>query len=172
MITYPTLAQCKEILFPLIREEMATDEPAPHYGNEKRGLVRIESILTLMQRDDYETFFAKAAYMFCSVIDGHPFSNGNKRLAVTLLSFFLILNDYVIHVTNMEGVRVELSRLFPNLKWEPVTSFRYPHEYFFYYLALIIADRNQKGKMTFSQEQAAVVELLKFIAMPPQPSSK
>ncbi len=166
MMHYPTLLQCKNLLFPLIEEEMATNEPAPDYKNEKRGLQRTESILMLMQRDDYADFFAKAAYMFCALIDGHPFSNGNKRLAVALLSFFFILNNYVIHTLKMEDVRQELERLFPDLKWQTVHSFHYPHEYFLYHLALVIADRNQKGKMTFTQEQSAVVDLLKFIVMP------
>lgn len=162
---YPTLHECRELLFPLIREEMARSEPAPYYERERSGMNRIESILTLMRRDDYETFFEKSAYMFCSVIDGHPFSNGNKRLAVTLLSFALILNDYHLHVPNMEALRQEFERLFPHVKWETVMAFKYPHEYFFYHLALIIADRSQKGRMSFQKEREAVVELLKYVAV-------
>lgn len=161
---YPTLHVCAELLFRVIRTEMAAFEPAPQYEEERRGLDRLESIFTLMQRDDYPNLLSKSAYLFCSVIDGHPFSNGNKRLAVTLLTYMLLINGYRISAPDMNDMRHELERLFPKLQWEKIHAFKSPHEYFFYHLALVIADRNQKGKMTFQQERAAVEELLAFIA--------
>ncbi len=164
-IQYPTLQACRKLLFPLIKESMANNEPAPHYASERSGLNRLESIFSLMQTEHYESLHTKAAYLFTSVIDGHPFSNGNKRLAVTLLTYFLIINEMKIHAHNMEAVRLELRRIFPKLRWEEVHAFKFPHEFFFYHLALIIADRQQKGQMTFRQEQSAVTELLKFITL-------
>ena len=161
---YPTLPICRTLLFPMIGQHMAKAEPAPYYNGEKRGLDRLQSIIELMQRDNYPDLLSKAAYLFCSVIDGHPFSNGNKRLAVTLLTYVLLMNGYRINPLGMIAVRTELERFFPNLTWEDVHAFRHPHEFFFYHLALIIADRAQKGKMTFRQEQDAVRQLLDFIA--------
>ena len=143
---------------------MAIAEPAPFYEDERVGLEKLDATFGLMQSDHYPNDLARAAYLFCSVIDGHPFSNGNKRLAVALLSYFLLMNGYRIHAPSMEAVREELRRLFPKLRWEHVESFTFSHEYFFYHLALIIADRTQKGHMTFSQEKAAVEELLAFVA--------
>jgi hypothetical protein len=116
-----------------------------------------------MQRDNYPKAIDKAAYLFCSVIDGHPFSNGNKRLAVALLTYFLLTNNYKIHAPNMEIIREELQGRFPNLHWENIHAFRHSHEYFFYHLALIIADRSQKGQMTFKEEQNAVKQLVSLI---------
>ncbi len=164
-IVYPTLTVCKEQLFPYIRARMATSEPAPFYEDERSGTEKLEGSFQLMDRTEYEGVLSKAAYLFCSIIDGHHFSNGNKRLAVTMIIYFLIVNNYKIHAPNMEVMRDELKRVFPNLKWEEVHSFRFPHEYFFYHLALIIADRKQKGQMTFSQEQLAVRELLEVVAI-------
>jgi prophage maintenance system killer protein len=161
---YPTLDACRLLLFPIIRREMASHEPAPPYEYEERGLKKLESIFTLMQRKEYEGLFGKAAYMFCSIIDSHPFSNGNKRLAVSVLTYHLIMNKRRISSKSMHAVRAELHRLFPNLQWQNIHAFRHAHEYFFYHLALIIADRNQKGQLTFQQEQAAVRSLLEFIA--------
>ena len=103
--------------------------------------------------------------MFCSIIDGHPFSNGNKRLAVALLSLFLLMNDYTFHGRNTESMRQSLEASFPHIKWELITSFHFAHEYFLYHLALVIADRNQKGKMTFFEEREAVEALLKTVAI-------
>lgn len=164
-IRYPTLSACREILFPIIREHMAAVEPAPFYENEQRGLDKLESTFELMQRDNYPDALDKAAYLFCSVIDGHPFSNGNKRLAVTLLIYMLLVNDYKIHAPTMDVVHAELLRLFPKLRWEKVNAFHHAHEFFFYHLALVIADRGQKGQMTFGQERQAVKELLLSIAV-------
>ena len=161
---YPSLPACRQILFPMIRREMVAFEPAPPYDDEQRGIQKLESIFALMQRDGYyPDFFAKAAYLFCAIIDGHPFSNGNKRVAVAAITYFLIVNGFRLSGPDMQAVRDALHDQFPNLRWENVEAFRRPHEYFFYHLALIIADRAQKGKMTFKQEQGAVVELLRFI---------
>jgi prophage maintenance system killer protein len=162
-----TLAECREQLFPYIRSRLSTQEPAPNYEQEQHGLDRLESILTLMDRDEYPDTLAKAAYLFCAVIDGHPFSNGNKRLGVTVLLYFLLRNGFLVNITDLQIMRQELQRIFPNLEWENVASFHFPHEFFFYHLALIIADRKQKGQMTFPQEQAAVRQLLEVVMLYP-----
>jgi prophage maintenance system killer protein len=165
---YPTPDTCRQLLFPYIRSRLVSDEPAPIYDDEQVGLRRLEGILGLMQRDDYKGVLGKAAYLFCSIIDGHPFSNGNKRLAVTLLLYTLLSNGWLVNAPNLVVMRSELVRIFPNLLWEEVQTFRYPHEFFFYHLALIIADRKQKGHMTFHQEQMAVRELLGVVMMEPE----
>lgn len=159
-MNYPTLDTCRSLLFPYIRSRLVENEPAPSYEIEGSGHRGLEGIFDLMERDEYEGILAKGSYLFCSVIGGHHFSNGNKRLGVTLLLYFLLSNGYKVSATNMEVMRSELMRLFPNLHWEEVYAFHYPHEYFFYHLALIIADRKQKGKMSFAQEREAVQELL------------
>jgi death-on-curing family protein len=160
---YPTLDDCRQILFPYIRSRLVQAEPAPSYEDEERGLQKLEGILGLMQIDEYDGALAKAAYLFCSVVDGHPFSNGNKRLGVTVLLFFLLTNGYLVSMPNLAVLRQELQRLFPALHWEDVDTFTEPHEYFFFHLALIIADRRQKGQMTFTQEQQAVKTLLEAV---------
>ncbi len=160
---YPTITVSRQLLFPFIREQMAVVEPAPLYENEAHGLAKLESTFTLMRSDHYPDLLTKAAYLFCSIIDGHPFSNGNKCLGVASLTYFLITNGIHISAPSMEAVRMELRRLFPKLRWEDIGAFRHSHEYFFYHLALIIADRSQKGQMTFKQEQSAVRQLLEFI---------
>ena len=160
---YPTLSALRELLFPIIRQHMAAHEPAPRYENERRGLEKLETTFALMERNDYPDLLSKSAYLFCSIIDGHPFSNGNKRLAVILLTYVLLVNGYQISAPDMQAIRDELRRFFPKLRWEDVSAFRHPHEYFFYHLALVIADRAQKGKLTFRQEQHSVRELLAFI---------
>lgn len=87
MMWYPDLPFCREAVYPLIRKQMATQEPAPYYEDEKQGEAHLSAIFDLMQRSEYRGVLGKAAYLFCSVIDGHHFSNGNKRLAVVLAVF-------------------------------------------------------------------------------------
>ncbi len=165
-LLYPTLEACRAILFPMIRKQMVTFEPAPPYESETRGMQKIESIFDLMKNDTYYPgLLRKAAYVFCAIIDGHPFSNGNKRMAVSALTYFLIVNSRHLSAPDMQAVHDELRKQFPNLQWENIQAFHHPHEYFFYHLALVIADRNQKGKITFRQEQAAVEQLLAFITV-------
>lgn len=164
---YPTIDTCLSLLFPLIRREMVQSEPAPWYEDERRGIERLSGTFDLMQRPEYEGDLAKAAYLFCSIIDGHFFSNGNKRLGVAALTYFLVVNHWKISAPDLLDLRAELQRFFPMLTWEDVHAFRYPHEYFFYHLALIIADRKQKGAMTFQEEQRAVRDLLGFIGIKP-----
>ena len=163
-LRYPSLQACAQILFPMIRTSMVEFEPAPPYEEERPGLLKLDSIFQLMQRDHYyPDVFRKAAYLFCAIIDGHPFSNGNKRVAVAVLSYFLIVNGFHISAPSMYAVREALQEHFPKLHWENIQAFHHAHEYFFYHLALIVADRAQKGKMTFRQEQSAVEQLLEFI---------
>ncbi|OGJ58396.1 hypothetical protein A2881_05835 [Candidatus Peribacteria bacterium RIFCSPHIGHO2_01_FULL_55_13] len=165
---YPTITAAHELLFPLIRENMAKSEPAPYYDDERRGIDRLAATFDLMQRDEYADTLSKAAYLFCSVIDGHFFSNGNKRLGVAVLTYFLVVNGWKLSAPNLEDLKAELQHFFPHLRWEEVNAFRYSHEYFFYHLALIVADRKQKGSMKFTEEQKAVRELLAFIAIEPR----
>lgn len=163
MIRYMSMTGCKNIIFPMIGRNMVSHEPAPKYHMERSGIEQLDSILHLMQSRHYPDLKSKAAYMFCSIIDGHPFSNGNKRLAVALLANFLLLNGCGLFSESIEMLHRELKKLFPDLQWSEVKTFRYPHEYFLYYLALVIADRHQKGNMTFPQERAAVEAALKII---------
>lgn len=160
---YPDLLFCREAVYPLIRTRMATQEPAPYYDDEKQGENHLSAIFDLMQRSDYRGVLGKAAYLFCSTIDGHHFSNGNKRLAVVLVVFFLLANHYQIRAPRMELVQRWLRKAFPHLQWEQVSAFSHPHEYFFYHLALVIADRHQKGNITFTEEQRLIVDLLKVM---------
>lgn len=163
MIQYPTILICEKILFPFIRERMAEREPVPQYFFEKEGMEKLRSILEFMKNPHYSPSLAKAAYLFCSVIDGHHFSNGNKRLAVALLTYFLVINGFAIQEHHLSSIQKILRQAFSRLKWEHVDAFSRSEEYFFYHLALVIADRNQKGNLTFTQEQRLVRNLLAFI---------
>ncbi len=54
--------------------------------------------------DAYKTIFAKAAALFQSIVQNHPFFNGNKRTAYAALEAFLRKNGYVIRATDMDKI--------------------------------------------------------------------
>ncbi|MCJ7804717.1 type II toxin-antitoxin system death-on-curing family toxin, partial [Patescibacteria group bacterium] len=54
------------------------------------------------KRSLYKTLAQKAAILFYLLVKNHPFQNGNKRIAVTTLFFFLSKNDKWLNVSNEE----------------------------------------------------------------------
>ena len=57
---------------------------------------RIESVLCHVQNDDYyPTFADKLTHLFFSICQYHCFADGNKRIAITLATHFLLKNGYL-----------------------------------------------------------------------------
>lgn len=64
--------------------------------SEELDFGRLESILCNIQNDDwYPTFADKLTHLFFSTCKFHCFADGNKRLAITLSTLFLLLNGYL-----------------------------------------------------------------------------
>lgn len=84
------------IVFGLVEVTLDVDsknEPLPDYRKEDKG--NMSQFLDSIQNDEYyPTIFDKAAYLFTTIIKGHLFSNGNKRLAFVVLIYFMELNGY------------------------------------------------------------------------------
>lgn len=55
--------------------------------------------MTFSEEDLYPTLVEKAAALGFSLIQNHPFVDGNKRVGHDAMETFLILNDYQIHAT-------------------------------------------------------------------------
>lgn len=82
---------------------MEWDEPIPPF--ETRFPEKLEGAInapfqTYAGRSLYRGIFAKAATLFYFMIKDHPFQNGNKRIAVTTLLYFLYSNGWWISVSN------------------------------------------------------------------------
>ena len=59
-------------------------------------LGKLESVLNNIQNDDYyPTFVDKLTHLFFCTGEFHCFQDGNKRLAITLSAYFLLLNGYM-----------------------------------------------------------------------------
>ena len=59
-------------------------------------------------KDAYPTIYLKAAAMFHSIINNHPFFDGNKRTSLFSVVLFLEYNDYSLEFTKKEGIEFTL----------------------------------------------------------------
>ena len=63
---------------------------------EELDFGKLESVLYNIQNNDwYPTFIDKLTHLFFCTCQFHCFSDGNKRLAITLSTLFLLLNGYL-----------------------------------------------------------------------------
>ena len=63
---------------------------------EELDFGKLESVLYNIQNDDwYPTFVDKLTHLFFCTCQFHSFADGNKRLAITLSTLFLLLNGYL-----------------------------------------------------------------------------
>lgn len=100
-----TLEMIHSIAFEMAREMMTWDEPIPEFETRYPNI--LESCLatpfqTFEKKNLYKGLTEKAAILFYLMIKNHPFTNGNKRIAVTTLLVFLALNGKWIKVSNQE----------------------------------------------------------------------
>lgn len=100
-----SVREVKEIAIELARNTMSWDEPIPDFDTRFPNI--LESCLatpfqTFDRKHLYRGMTEKAAVLFYLMIKNHPFTNGNKRIAVTTLLVFLALNGKWIEVSDQE----------------------------------------------------------------------
>ena len=73
-------------------------------------LGKLESVLTHIQNDDYyPTFVEKLTHLFFCTCEFHCFEDGNKRLAISLSAYFLLLNGYMAVAKSFFAVTENIS---------------------------------------------------------------
>lgn len=81
---------------------------------------RIQSVFeapkqSIFGKDQYETVYEKAAVYIRNIIGDHPFSDGNKRAAITVAGIFLMRNGRHLTATPKDledyAVRVAVERI-------------------------------------------------------------
>ena len=83
------------------------------YLGEDHGRGLLESALSVPQQSFggyylHRTIFDKAAALFRSLVKNHPLVDGNKRLALTCVTVFLMINGYIFHVPKDDAVQFTL----------------------------------------------------------------
>lgn len=162
-IQYFGIHACKQYGFPYIYAELTTAEQAPDYESEPNGIAELEKVLNFVQNDTYyPTFEEKCAYLICSIAGSQYFSNGNKRLSVTILMMFLQLND--ARVFQQKNVLQELLKMnFPEHLWEDNPSIQRPHSLFLYNLAVVLGDRTKWPSEDFGKMREFVAKIFTLV---------
>ncbi len=98
-----SLAEVEHVAHSLAQRLMEWDEPIPPF--DTRFPTRLESCLkTPFQKFGGKSLYprleGKAAILFYLMIKNHPFQNGNKRVAVMTLLYFLAQNKRWFKVSN------------------------------------------------------------------------
>ena len=93
------------VAFRLAKDSPSFNEPIPEF--ETRFPKKLESCLqipfqTFSKKLLYKGLVGKAAILFYLLIKNHPFQNGNKRIAITALLFFLEKNGKWIKISTKE----------------------------------------------------------------------
>lgn len=102
-IVYITLEQAKDI-----HEKTIKYSGGGALGHFDLG--RLESVLMNIQNDDYyPAFVDKITHLFYCTCEFHCFQDGNKRLAITLSAYFLLLNGYMAVAKNFFTVTENIS---------------------------------------------------------------
>lgn len=100
-----TVKEIEYIAHYLAKKLFTGDEPIPDFQTRYPNI--LESCLatpfaTFAGKNLYGGFLPKAALLFYLMIKNHPFKNGNKRIAVTTLLYFLHKNGKWIVVDTVE----------------------------------------------------------------------
>lgn len=133
-VNYPEYEDFLILLFSILKEQLDTDpkDPLPDYRKENSE--QLHKILELVKNDDYySTLLDKASYLLTSIIQGHIYSNGNKRLALITTLYFLNINGYEL---------------------EPIKRLS------LYGLAIHLADSQKNGGMNFDERKAYALKFL------------
>lgn len=91
------------------------EEEINRYGGSSglRDLTLLESAIfrpqtTFGGKELYPTLFNKASSLMHSIINNHPFIDGNKRTGTATMLVFLDLNGYMLTVSQKELVHLAL----------------------------------------------------------------
>ncbi len=100
-----TILDVEYVAHRLARETMSWSEPIPDFSTRfTNALERCidQPFQTFGGKQLYPGLIKKASILFYLMIKNHPFQNGNKRIAMTILFYFLYKNKKWIKVDSHE----------------------------------------------------------------------
>jgi prophage maintenance system killer protein len=100
-----TIIEVEYAAYYLAKKFMEWNEPIPDFSTRFQNI--LESCLTtpflsFCGTRVYQGIIGKAAILFYLMIKNHPFQNGNKRIAMTTLLYFLHKNKKWLKIDNQE----------------------------------------------------------------------
>ena len=105
MIKSLNITEVEYIPFSLARELLSFNEPIPDFSSRFPNILESSLIVPFQKFQKkflYKGLIQKAAILFYLIIKNHPFQNGNKRIAMTTLFYFLYKNKKWLRVDNKE----------------------------------------------------------------------
>jgi len=109
---YISVDEVKYVAHTLAKELMSAHEPIPEFSTRFPNVLE-QCLATSQQtfggKDLYPTLVDKASMLFYVLIKNHPFQNGNKRVAVMTLLYFLRING--------KWIRTDTISLYRFAKW-------------------------------------------------------
>ena len=100
-----SIAEVEYVAHTLAQKWMTWNEPIPEFKTRSPHILE-SCLIAPFQRFDkkylYQGLIEKASVLFYFMIKNHPFQNGNKRIAVTTLLYFLHKNEKWLRVSNQE----------------------------------------------------------------------
>ena len=100
-----TVGEIEYVAFSLAQKLMTWDEPIPDFGTRFPNILEscIDTPFSSFHRKDlYRGLIGKCSVLFYLIIKNHPFQNGNKRIAVMSLLYFLHKNGKWIKMSNID----------------------------------------------------------------------
>ena len=100
-----TLGEVEYVAFSFAQKLMTWDEPIPDFGTRFPSVLEscVETPFARFNKKDlYRGLIGKASALFYLMIKNHPFQNGNKRIAVMSVLYFLQKNNKWIKMSNVE----------------------------------------------------------------------
>ncbi len=100
-----TVKEIEYVAFNFAQKLMSWDEPIPDFGTRFPAVLEScikTPFIRFDRRDLYRGLLGKATILFYLMIKNHPFQNGNKRIAVMSLFYFLYKNGKWLNIDNID----------------------------------------------------------------------
>ena len=96
-----TVKEVEQVAFKLAKQKMIGNEPIPDFKTRFPNILESCLLVPFQQFDKkplYKGLTGKASILLYLMIKNHPFQNGNKRIAMTTLLYFLYKNKKWLEV--------------------------------------------------------------------------
>ena len=100
-----TIAEVEYTAFRLAEKFMNWDEPIPSFGTRFPNILESclnQPFIRFVQKDLYRGLVGKGSILFYLMIKNHPFQNGNKRIAIMTVLYFLFKNGKWLNISNSD----------------------------------------------------------------------
>ena len=144
-ILYITPEDLVEIIDIIQSFDYISDEEIPRYDDQPEKIDDYFSLIDRIKNDTYyPDIYTKAAALLLNVNGQHYFSNGNKRLAIFSMTYFLESNGLSpANLTKDEFGNI-ITEIFNPHKIEDYENFS-PTDFAMYNIALVTAQFNQNN---------------------------